>query len=176
MQYATGTSRGVPKWFELLPTGGIGDVPEAIPGSGLGGSATPDRAPTIKISIGSPVAALQLVWLQVRGAKDHVARVVEIPVAMQQASLGLHPCVQCRVRVRRQDMKGGGLDAIRDGPLDGSIEHIGAVVVHAEHEAAVDHDSEVVEPANRGVIIPTNILVLALISEVGGVHRLEADE
>src|ERR1700682_2059529 len=92
---AAGADRGIPKRLELLPTGGIGDVPEPIPGRGLGGSSLPDGAPAIELSVGSPVAALQLNRLQACRAKDDVARVVEVPVAVEQASLCLHPRIEC---------------------------------------------------------------------------------
>src|SRR5438552_437257 len=62
------------------------------------------------------------------------------------------------------------------GPFDGAIEHIGPVVVHPEHEAAVDHHTEVVQPPNRRVIVTTDVLVFALIREVGRIYSLEADE
>ena len=173
---ATGANRGIPKRLELLPTGRIGDVPEPIPGRGLGGSTPPDRAPAVEVSIGSPIAAFQLSRLQQRWAKDDVARVVEIPIPMQHAPFRLHPSIECGVRVGRQDVIGRGLDAVQDGPFDGAIEHIGPVVVHPEHEAAVDHHTEVVQPPNRRVIVTTDVLVFALIREVGRIYGLEADE
>ena len=48
-----------------------------------------------------------------------------------------------------------------DGPVHRSREHVRIVAVHAEHEAAVDHDAEVVEPLRDGAIVAPEVLALA---------------
>ena len=50
------------------------------------------------------------------------------------------------------------------------------VVVHAEDEAAVDHHAQIVQPADGGVVIAVEVLVLVLRAQVGRAERLEADE
>jgi hypothetical protein len=59
---------------------------------------------------------------------------------------------------------------------DGAVEDVRAVVVHAEHEAAVDHHAQLVEAADRLRVVPPDVLVLALLRQVVGVDGLEADE
>ncbi len=60
--------------------------------------------------------------------------------------------------------------------LDGSVEHVWAVVVHSEHEAAVDHDAQVMKAADRRVVVTADVLELALLAEIGAVDGLESDE
>ena len=87
-----------------------------------------------------------------------------------------HAAVQRRARIRRQDVEGRGLDALLDRPLHRALEHRPVVAVHAEDEAAVDHHAEVVQAADGGGVVAPQVLVLALLGEVGRVQRLEADE
>src|SRR5262245_1906018 len=102
-----------------------------------------------------------------------MAGVVAVPVAVQDAVLGRHPGMQGGVGVWREDVEGGRFYALADGPLDGPVEYVRAVVVHSEDEAGVDHDAQVVESADCRVVIAADVLVLALPAEVGGVDGLE---
>jgi len=68
------------------------------------------------------------------------------------------------------------LDAARHGPLDRPIEHVGSVIVEAEHEARVDHDPEVVDTADDLVVITGEVLALRMQAQVLHVDRLETDE
>ena len=73
-------------------------------------------------------------------------------------------------------MERSRLDTLADSPLDGPLEYVRAVVVHPEDEAPVDHDAEAVQTANRGVVVPSDVLELALLGEIRGVDRLESHE
>ncbi len=77
------------------------------------------------------------------------------------------------------------MDALAHSPVDGARKDGGVVVVHAEDEARVDHDAEVVEAADRGLVprprsaasLPAaEVLQLALGAQVVVAQRLEADE
>ena len=48
--------------------------------------------------------------------------------------------------------------------------------IHPEHEAAVDHHAEIVQPADRRAVVASQVLILALLGEVVDVQRFEADE
>jgi hypothetical protein len=105
-----------------------------------------------------------------------VARVVEIPVPVQQSTRALHAIVERGARIGRQDVKGRRLDALADRPVDRALEDVGVVSVHPEHEAAVDHDTVIVEPPDGRIIVAVEILELALLAEIRGAQRLEPDE
>src|SRR5437667_4620759 len=73
-------------------------------------------------------------------------------------------------------MECGRLNALPHGPIDGACEDAFVVVIHAENEAAVDHHSQVMEPADCGVVIAIQVLPLVVIAKVGGADGLKAHE
>ena len=73
-------------------------------------------------------------------------------------------------------MERRGRDAVLDRPVDGSPKHVLVVVVHAEDEAAVDHDSELVQPVGDGRVVAAQVLALVAACQVPRSQRLEADE
>src|SRR5437762_4305296 len=74
--------REVPERLELLPTAGIRDVAEPSPGRLLGPGAAEDRAPTIEVPIGPPVAGFEGVGGHALSAEDDVTSVVAVPVTV----------------------------------------------------------------------------------------------
>jgi len=65
---------------------------------------------------------------------------------------------------------------MRDGPVDGPPKHVIGVVVHTEHEAAVDHDPERMQAPGHGRVVTPEILALQASFEIARGQRLEADE
>ena len=84
--------------------------------------------------------------------------------------------MQRRARIGREDVEGGGLDALRHRPADGAVEDIVVILVHAEDKTAVDHHAVVVQPANRRGVVAVQILHLVLRGQAGRIQRLEAHE
>ena len=109
-------------------------------------------------------------------AEDDVPGVVAVPVVVDDPLVGDHPLVQRRSRVRREDVERRRLDPLGHRPLDGAGEDVRAVVVHAEHEAAVHHHPVVVQLPDRGGVVATEVVLLALAAQVGLRQGLEADE
>ena len=105
-----------------------------------------------------------------------MARVVEIPVVGHDTIVVGEATVQRRAGVRRHDVEGRCLQAARDAPIDGPFEHIGSVIVEAEHEATVDHHAEIVAASDRFVVVAAEVLALGVLAQVLGVEGLEADE
>ena len=105
-----------------------------------------------------------------------MARVVEIPVTVDQSALSLDTLVQRSTRIGRENVEGRGLDSLPDRPLDGPLEDGRVVLVHAKNEAAIDHHSQVVETSYCLPVVAAEILELALGLETLRVQRLEADE
>src|SRR4051794_6588539 len=103
-------------------------------------------------------------------------RVIAIPVIGSQASSGVHPRIERGARIGSQNVKGGGLDPLLDGPGDGAVKDAVVVVVHAKDKAAVDHHSEVMEPAHRLVIVAVEVLMLALLKQALRVECFKADK
>jgi len=73
-------------------------------------------------------------------------------------------------------MEGGGLDPLLDRPAHRPLEHERVVLVHPEHEAAVDHDPQAVQTADDLRLVTVQVLELALGTKGVGVEGLEADE
>ena len=73
-------------------------------------------------------------------------------------------------------MKGGRGNPVVNGPVHRSLEHVFAVVVHAEHKAAVDHDAERMKAIGDGLVIPAQVLPLVAAFQVLRRQRFEADE
>ena len=77
------------------------------------------------------------------GLEDHVTCIEQVPVVVQQPVLGIHPAVEGRVRVWGENVIRRSFHSLFDGPLHGALENIRPVVIHAEHEAAIDHHAQV---------------------------------
>src|SRR6184192_1412179 len=142
----------------------------------FGSRASPDRSPAIELPVGAPVSGFELLRLELGGPKDDVSRVEAIPVSMQNSVLGIHPLVEGRVRVGRQDVEGGRLDALLDRPGDRAVEDIRPVMIHAENKATVDHYAQPMQPTNSGPVVTADVLELSLLREVGRVDGLKAHE
>ena len=103
-------------------------------------------------------------------------RVVQIPVARDDPAFALHPGEQLRAGIRRLDVERGGRDAVLDRPVHRPSKHIFIVVVHAEDEAAVDHDAQFVQAVRHGGIVAAQVLALVRPRQIGRRQGLEADE
>jgi hypothetical protein len=95
---------------------------------------------------------------------------------VQQATRAIHAIVERGPRIGSQDVKGRRLDALADRPIDRTLEDVGAISVHPEHEAAIDHDTVLVEPADGRIVVAVEILQFALLAEIRGAERFEPDE
>jgi hypothetical protein len=80
-----------------------------------------------------------LPWADLERPVDDVACVVLVPVVGDDAPLADQALVQNGARVGGHDVEGRRLETSRDRPLNGAVEDVGAIVVEAEHEAAVHH-------------------------------------
>ena len=105
-----------------------------------------------------------------------MARVVKIPIAEHNPIRRLHPRKQSGARIWRLDVKGRSRQAVFDRPVDGSCKNALIVIVHPEHEAAVDHDAAVVQPLCDGGIIASQILTFVALREIARSKRLETNE
>jgi hypothetical protein len=65
---------------------------------------------------------------------------------------------------------------VLDGPIHRPPEYIRVVVIHAEDEAAVDHDAKVVQALRDDGIVAAEVLALVAAGQVGRRQRLEPDE
>jgi hypothetical protein len=73
-------------------------------------------------------------------------------------------------------MEGRRGDAVLDRPVDGTGKDIGMIVVHAEDEAAVDHDSEAMQPLGHRLVVASQILQLVAAPEIVRRQCHESDE
>jgi hypothetical protein len=114
--------------------------------------------------------------MQSRRSIDDVPGVVPVPVAGQNPALRFHPREEPRPRIRRLDVKCRGRDAVVDGPIHRPPEHVHVVVIHAEDEAAIDHDAEVMKSLRHGSVVAAEVLAFVAAGEVGRRQRLESHE
>ena len=105
----------------------------------------------IDVAPGLLVPDLQFARRHPLRLKDDVLAVVELPVPGEDAALAVEPLVQRRARERREDREARQVDRGVDGELRGLVEHVGRVVIEAEHEAALDADAERVQVADQRV-------------------------
>jgi hypothetical protein len=126
--------------------------------------------------IRAPVAFLQLLRRHARGAKHRMARIIKIPIAVKQPPLFLQSVVKGRARIRREDVKSGGFDALRYCPLDCALEDIRLIPIHAENEASINHDAEVVKATDRFGIIGVEVLEFPLLPQGFLIDALETHE
>ena len=170
--------RPVPHRLELLPATRVGDVAGVLAQVAVGEGGAPDTAPAVEVAVRAPVAGLELLGRHAGRREDRVSRVVEVPVAARDASLGGESPLQPGAWVRRHDMERRRLDAPAHGPLDCVREDGRVVMIHAEDEGAVDHDAEVVQAADGGVVPgkAAEVLRFAGAAQVRLAQRLEPDE
>src|SRR6185437_13548825 len=93
-----------------------------------------------------------------------------------QSALSFHSLEETRAGIGRLNMERGGSDPMLDGPIDRSPKHIRPIFVHAEDEAAVDHDAQAMKAIGDGFVIAPEILSLVALGEVAGQEGFEADE
>jgi hypothetical protein len=176
VSHLPGPDQPVPDPPELLPAGGVRQMAAAVdPVLVMPGTAR-DVAPGVERSVRVPVARFELLGRHPGRLEDRVPGVVAVPVVVQQPPFGLHPAVETGRRVRRQDVKGRRLDALRDSPFHGPVEDGGVVIVHAEDEARIDHHAELTQPTDRGGVVATQVLPLVVVAQVALADRLEAHE
>src|SRR5258708_36923503 len=99
--------------------------------------AAQDRAPPIEVFVRSPISFFQFLWPQAFGTEDAMASVVNVPIAVQEPAVVGHALVQRSARIRRENVEWRGLDSLGDRPIDGPVEDLRVVLVHAGEEACV---------------------------------------
>src|SRR5437660_1437037 len=166
----------IPCWLKFLPSSRISQMLQTLAPSFFGPGSPHNGPPTIKRSIRPPVPCFQHVWREFRGTIDDLARIVEVPVAMQQAPLPGHALIEGCRRVRGENMKGRRFYALLDRPLDRTIKDAFIIVVHAEDEATVDHDAKIVQTLDSHVIISIEILILMLLLQVRRAQCFETNK
>src|SRR5579864_8819906 len=142
----------------------------------LFGPATPDRAVREQTLIDPCVPLFEFFGSHVFRPEDCVSRVVESPVAMQDASLSFHLAEERRGWIRCQDVERGALQAVFLDPLGGANEHVFAVVIESQHEGSVDLNSIVMKHADAPRVVGSLWCLLMRISKVVIRERLESDE
>src|SRR4051794_35781145 len=165
-----------PRRPDLLPAARVRDGARLAPRRRRGAGAAQDRPPPVEAPVRPPVPLLQLPRGQPCGFEDDLPGVVAVPVVVEEPARVAHAVVQARAGIGGEDVEGGGLHPVPDRPLDRTVEDARVVVVHPEHEAAVDHDAEVVQAADHRRVVAVDVLPLALVEEIGAVDGLEADE
>jgi hypothetical protein len=65
---------------------------------------------------------------------------------------------------------------VLDRPLDRPLEYRPVVGVHAEDEAAVDHDAQIVQTFDSRCVVAAHVLVFPLFGQVRRVERFESDK
>src|SRR5678816_1218611 len=100
-----------------------------------------------------PIASLKLFRSHVLRPEDGMARVIQGPVAMQDAAFRFHLAKQRGRRIWSEDVEGGALQTILFNPLRCVRENIFAIVIETEDERAVHLDAVVVENAHTAGIL-----------------------
>src|SRR5207244_9520288 len=81
----------VPERLEFLPASRIGQMAQPAGERVLGPGAAGDRPPPVEVPIRAPVAIFERLGGHAARAKDDMARIVKVPLAVQDPALGLHP-------------------------------------------------------------------------------------
>src|SRR5262245_15399563 len=144
-QHLTGTLRPdypVPERFELFPSTGISHMARALKPAVFSPRTPKDRCPAVEIPIGATVTLFERLCRHPRRTKNDVARVEQVPIFARYSPLRDHSLIKSRPRIRREDMKGCRLDSLLDRPFDRPLKDRLVVIVHAENETPVDHDTQ----------------------------------
>ena len=135
-----------------------------------------DRPPAIKRLVGPVVAGFEFRRAHADRPVHHLPCVIAIPVVGDEPALRGHPRVGRRAGIRRQDMERRGRDSALHGPVDGPREDVRAVSIQAEDEAAVDHDAEIVEPADDPLVVAPEVLPFVGVLQTARREAFESDE
>ena len=135
----------------------------------------PDRAPGgVEALVGLDRLLEQVIRRHLLGTEDDVLRIVERPVALEDAAVGVQLLELLRTGERREDVEHHRVDLVLLRELDGVAHGVRRVVIGAQHEHAVGADAVVVEHLD-GVLDVTHRLRLLEAVEGGLVDRLEAE-
>src|SRR5262245_55266448 len=120
-----------------------------------------NRTPAIERFVSPVITTLELLRRKTVRSIDDLPGVVEIPVVYRDAILCRHFCEKRGPRIRREDVKGRGRYSGFNRPIDRARKYIAVVSVEAEDEAAIDHDSETVQPPHNFTIAAPEVLAFA---------------
>src|SRR5678809_764395 len=97
--------------------------------------AAENRSPFVEVSIGPPISRLKSLGGHPQRTEHGVAGVIKVPVPVKDSLLIVHSLEQGCSRIRCQDMKCRGLDALIGRPLHGSVKNTFVIAIHSENEA-----------------------------------------
>lgn len=166
----------VPGAFELLPSRAVKEVLQSMLGRAVRRGCLENGIPPIKRFVGPIVTVLQFIRRHALWTIDNMARVVKIPISSRHPILRGHVGEKRGAGVWRQNVKCRRGDPRLDRPVDGARENISIFTVQTIDEAPVDHDAEVVEPADHLAIVAPQVLAFPRAFESAAGKRLEADE
>ena len=132
--------------------------------------------PAVHLFPGALVAVRQLLHGHALRLKDHVLRIVQIPIAREDAAFALQPGKQRGARKRRQHRKARQIDPGADGKFHRGIKYVGRVVIQPEHEAALHRNAVPVQRANQLLEIDRAVELLARIAHAGGVDSFQPQQ
>ena len=105
-----------------------------------------------------------------------MAGVVEVPVAVQQPPLRLHPPKERRARVGREDVEGGGLDALSTAHSTVRSKTAASSSSMPKTKLPLTMTPEAVQAPDGLAVVAAEVLGLALRAQAVGAEGLEADE
>src|SRR5246127_5042275 len=115
--------------------------------------ATPDGGVREQALIDPCVSVFELLGSHVLRLEDCVARVVETPVAMQDASFSFHLAKERCGWIWCQNVERGALQPGFFDPFCGGSEHIFAVMIESQHKGSVDLNSVVMKHADAPRVV-----------------------
>ena len=98
-------------------------------------------------------AELQLRHAHVLRLEDHVLRIVELPVAREDAPFRVEPLEERCIREGRHDREAREVDLRLNGELGRLEEDIRLVLIEPEDEAALERDAVRVEPLDDAAVV-----------------------
>src|SRR5437016_4585739 len=104
-----------------------------------------------------------------------MSRVIQIPIAVQDAALCPHTRMEDRAWIGRQNVERGGLYPLQDGPLHSPAEY-SVVIIHPEDKAAIDHYAHIVQPLHSIVVVIPEVLYFPLAAQIAHACSLKSHE
>lgn len=145
-------------------------------GAKVGGAASPDGSVGEEALINPGVAFFEFFGRHIFRAEDGVGRVVERPIAMEQAAFGFHLTKKRRGGIRSENVEGSAFETIGFDPVGGASEDVFVVVVEAEDEGAVHLNAVVVKQAYAAGVVGGFGSFFAGFGEILVGERFQADE
>ena len=166
----------IPQWLKLFPSARVKKMFQLMFARPMSQAAMKNIPPGVKVAVGLIVSIFQFMCGHTLRLKNHLARIVSIPVIREQSARLFHFLVKQSPGIGGSNMIRGSRDPLLYCPVNGSREDGGIITVQTKNEATVDHDAQIMKPFNHPIVVPAKVLVFIALFQVGWIKTFKSNK